>query len=633
MRLVARPAAGVPFPARAGAAISARPRVAVLVAAVLPTLWTLWNPLVLDDGWTSIDNPLVWSLRNLGRIFTEPYGYAGEASVRGPYRPLTTLSFALNYAVHGRWLPGYHLVNVALHAAASVLCWALALRLGRAADPARAPRIALLAGLVFALHPAHVESVATIFGRTDVLSTTFSLGALVLALDASGRAGPRAAARLLLAAAVLTCGVLSKEVAIVVPALFLVAAVLLPAAAGLPARPGLRTPAGRRALLRAALFAAALGLAFVPYRLGHGPGLAVAPVARWFPVGTPALHVALTMSRVLGEYLRILVFPSFLGGDFAYAARIPTLTAPTLAFAVATATWLLCLAAALLLWRREPLVSLGLLWIPIALSPVLNVVVPVGVLIAERLLYLPSVGFCLAAGAVLARVGRTRPGGALGPPASRDLRRRALAALPALLLALLFARTELRVRDWTTDVAFWRSELEKAPHEVVVNNNLAVAYTAHAQPAQALPLLEGTLAEHPLYWRAWVNLGIARGLTGDPAGGARAFAEAARLAPHSADPPRFLARLLEAERDVPGAIAALQQARRNAPEQAPLARELGALLLRAGRPADARGELEDAVRLDPADGAARALLGRAEAAARAAGSSAAGTQPPAPEGR
>jgi Flp pilus assembly protein TadD len=618
MMLVARPSAGPSFLSRAGALVALRPRLAISLAAVVPFLWTLVNPLVLDDGWTSVDNPLVWSLRNTRRIFTELYGYAGEASVRGPYRPLTTLSFALDYAVHGRWLPGFHLVNVALHAGASVLCWALALRLSRAADPDRAPRIALVTGLLFAVHPAHVESIATIFGRTDLLSVVFALGALLLALDASGRTGLGAVARLVLATTVLACGVLSKEVAVVVPALFFLAAVLLPQAAGLPARPGLSSAAGRRALLRAAAFAAALALAFVPYRLGHGPGLAVAPVARWFPMGTPPLHVALTMSRVLGEYLRILLFPSFLGGDFAYAARIPTLTGPSLALLLASIAWVAALAAAALLWRREPLVSLGLLWIPIALSPVLNVVIPVGVLIAERLLYLPSVGFCLAAGAGLARLGPLsddtagvlRAAHPLAPERARHL----LAAIPAVVLLVLCARTELRVRDWTSDVAFWESELAKAPHEVVVNNNLAVAYTSHGQPARAIPLLESTLAEHPSYWRAWVNLGIAQHLTGDPLGARRAFEEAARLAPQSADPPRFLARLLETERDLPGAVAALLRARRNAPEQAALARELGALLLRGGRTAEAREQLADAVRLDPADAQARALLSRAQPA-------------------
>ncbi|HEU4385779.1 MAG TPA: hypothetical protein VFR85_20000, partial [Anaeromyxobacteraceae bacterium] len=267
---------------RALAAAEAHPRLVVGLAAVLPFLGTLWNPPILDDGWAALDNPLVWSLRNTGRIFRELYGFAGDPSVRGPYRPVTTLSYALNYAVHGRWTPGFHAVNVALHALSSVLLWALARRLAREALPGRADGAALLAGLLFALHPAHVEAVATIFGRTEPLSAAFTLGALLLAL------GWREAAwRLPAAVGLLTGGVLSKEVAVVAPAIFLLLALAAPGAAGLATPPGLGGPTARRSLLAAAGVAAALSLAAVPYFVVRGLDVSVAPVARWFPVGTP----------------------------------------------------------------------------------------------------------------------------------------------------------------------------------------------------------------------------------------------------------------------------------------------------------------------------------------------------------
>ncbi|MCM2334477.1 MAG: hypothetical protein NDI82_11100, partial [Anaeromyxobacteraceae bacterium] len=172
-----------PWPLRALDALAARPRLVVALAAALPFLVTLGNPPILDDGWAALDNPLTYSLGNVGRIFRELYGFAGEPSVRGPYRPITTLTYALNYAVHGRWPPGYHAVNVALHVGASLLVLALARRLALAALPGQAARVALLAGLLFAVHPAHVEAVATVFGRTEPLSTCFALGALLLALS------------------------------------------------------------------------------------------------------------------------------------------------------------------------------------------------------------------------------------------------------------------------------------------------------------------------------------------------------------------------------------------------------------------------------------------------------------------
>ncbi|HET6439115.1 MAG TPA: tetratricopeptide repeat protein [Anaeromyxobacter sp.] len=596
-RLLSRPSRAIAFLRGHGRLTVAA---AVAAAAVLPYLGSLEDPPILDDGWTALENPLVWSLGHVGRIFRELYGYAGDPSVRGPYRPLTTLSYALNYALHGPWMPGFHAVNLALHALASVLVASLAGRLFGAARPAQRGPVALLAGLLFAVHPAHVEAVVTIYGRTEPLSAVFACGALLLALSAARRPLRLAAATLLL-----TCAILSKEMAVMVPALFLVVAFALPAAAGLEARPGLSPLPARRALGRALSVAAVLWLAFIPYLVGHGPALAVAPVARWFPVATPKAHLFFTMSRVLGEYLRILVFPSFLGGDFAYAARIPTLTAPTFGFAVATVAWGLTLAAGLALLRPAPLVGIGLTWTFVAILPVLQIV-PVGVLLAERLLYLPSVGFCLALAATVAAL--PSPRRIRGTSRPTRVARLVLWALPATLVALLAARTVVRTRDWRSTVSFWESELEKAPNEVVVNNNLAVAYTSRGEPEKAIARLEVATKNRPSYWRAWVNLGIARGDLGERAAARRAFAEAIRLAPTASDPHRFLARMLEETGDLSGAAAALLQARRNAPEQEALARELGAVLLKAGRREEARAALLDAVRLDPRDGEARRLL-------------------------
>ncbi len=601
-----------PLLRRAAGAVEARPRRAIAIAAAVPYALTLGNPPVLDDGWAALDNPLVWSLRNVGRMFTELYGFAGSASVRGPYRPVTTLSYALDYAVHGRWTPGYHVGNVALHVVASLLLFALARRLAAAALPGRGDRAALVAGLLFAVHPAHVEAVATIFGRTEPLAACFTLGALLLALRWRD-----AAWRLPAAVLALACGVLSKEVAMVAPAIFLVLAWAAPGAAGLGALPGLRDPARRRALLSAAGGAAALAVAAIPYFAVKGLDVAVAPVARWFPVGTPGSHVALTMSRVLGEYLRILVFPSFLGGDFAYAARIPTLSAPTAGFWLATIGWVVALAAGLWLWasRRAPLEGAGILWTIGALTPVLQIV-PVGVLLAERLLYLPSAGACLAAGVAIARLLPATSGATAAstsasprtPSPSPTPRAAAVAAVAASLVAVLAVRTVVRTLDWRTSVGFWESELAKAPDDVVVNNNLAVAYTSRAQYAKAVERLVVALRVHPSYWRAWVNLGIARRSLGDAAGARAAFQRAVELAPGETAPLLHLALFLDAEGDRAAAAGLLARARRMQPLDAQLARTEGEVLLRAGRTDEARAALGDAVRLDPKDAESRRLL-------------------------
>jgi hypothetical protein len=194
---------------------------------------TLPNLPVLDDGWAVVANPLVRSF-DLAGIFREQTGFAGGETLAGPYRPVATLTNALSYA----------------------------------------------------LHAVHVEAVATLVARADLLAAAGGLGALLLALGWRERWWR------------------------------------LPAAAGLPAGPGLSRPEERRSLAILAGVTVTLGLALVPYVLMR-PGAAVAPgVASWF-FGRPPAVVALTMTRALAEYPRLLAWPLDLMTDFGYAARIP----------------------------------------------------------------------------------------------------------------------------------------------------------------------------------------------------------------------------------------------------------------------------------------------------------------------
>lgn len=592
------------------AAAASRPRLLVAAVAAGAYANTLPNQPVFDDGWAIFDNPLVKSLANVPRMFREEYNFGGNASNAGVWRPVTTLTYALNWAAGGRDVVGYHLVNLALHALACVLVLELARRAVAAVAPERAPAAALAAALLFALHPVHVEAVAGLVGRAELLSAVFSLSALLLALGAGRRRW-----RLPAAAAALAAGVLSKESAAVTPVLYALCAWAVPAAAGLPARPGLAAGAPRRALRSAGARALVLlAAAALPFAL-RPRGVGVPLVAAWF-AGQPREVVAGTMSRVFAEYLRLLVLPWPLGVDFWYSARIPMLhllSAPSIAGA---AVWGGALALGVALLRRgRPIRGMGILWIFVPLLPVSNVLVPTGVLVAERLLYLPSVGFCLAAGDLFA----------LGVAAAGRRRRPWAAAVPAaLVLALAGGKTASRNLEWRDGLSLWEAEVAKTPGDPVMNNNLAVEYNRRGRYAEARERLRVALDANPWYWRAWVNLGIAEQRTGEPDAALAAYRRARLLAPDDAGPRRFAGLLLSERGDLAGAAGELEAAARLAPEDGAVRRELGTVLLRAGRLDEAREELARAVRLDPRDAEARARLAEAEAAARAAPATQAG---------
>ncbi len=563
--------------------------VLVALAAILPFAQTLPHPPVLDDGWAVVENPLVQGgLRNAARILTAPYNYGGPGTTGGLFRPVTTLTFAANYAVHGRAPGGYHLVNLLLHLAASLLVLSLARRLAEAAMPDRAPWVALVAGLLFAVHPAHVEAIAPFVGRKELLSTTFALGSLLVAF--SGRGAARSLGRLAGAVGLLALGILSNEGVAVTPLLYGIVAFALPGAAGLGGRPGLRDSASRSALLRLAGIGGALALSIVPYLLLRGMPRGVPLEAQWL-AGVPRSTVTYTTSRILAEYLRILSFPSFLGTDFAYAARVPLVAAPGATFLLSTAIWLPLLVGAAILLRRFPLPAAGVLWSFAALLPVLHLF-PIGVLMAERLTYLSSAGFCIAAGALVGSVRRSP----------------VVVGAVFAVVAVLGIRSAVRAADWQSDLALWESELPKAPDDVVVNNNLAVAYSFRGEYAKAVPVLRHAIQVAPGYWRARVNLGIAEQGLGHRDEARQAFLGAMRMAPTVSSPLYFYSRLQAEEGDLAGAVVTLQAARRLAPEEARLATAQGQHLAKLGRVAEARAAFQAALAIDPADSEAQRAL-------------------------
>jgi hypothetical protein len=124
---------------------------------------------VYDDIWVVLNNTLLHSPSRWPQILATPW------QPHGLYRPLTSLTFAFDWALGGGAPGRFHLVNLLLHAAASALVYALASRW--------LPRPgALAAGLLFALHPVHVEAVANVVGRAELLATLCTLAAALLYL-------------------------------------------------------------------------------------------------------------------------------------------------------------------------------------------------------------------------------------------------------------------------------------------------------------------------------------------------------------------------------------------------------------------------------------------------------------------
>ncbi len=468
--------------------------VGVVLLAVAVYANSAVNGFTLDDTSLAIGNPFLHELRTIPQLFTVDYWYPETKS--GLYRPVVTTSFALNFAAGGEDPRGYHLVNIALHAANSALVLLLFRR-------ATADRLAIAAGAaLFAAHAVHSEAVANVSGRAELLCAFFFLASLLLYLE-SWRASARWTVALY-AASVLAylLALLSKETA-----LTLVGVVVLHDFVYV------REPEPRL-LRRAALVLRCGALRYAGYLLSTVAYLALRYL--WLDLGDPRAGTThldnpllfveapwrqLSALEVALRYLWLLLFPARLSYDYSFD-QIPLVTSPDDPRILLVAA-VLALGAGLAVasYRRAVdlffALGLGL----VTFSVISNLVIGIGTIMAERLLYLPSLGFCLAA-PLAARwlLRRSRP----GPWGDRIF-----VAIFAVAVALHGERALVRNRDWVSDERLLLGDLEVSPRSAKVRANAGSVLLSAGRFEEAVERYEASLAIKPDYAKAAAQLGHA----------------------------------------------------------------------------------------------------------------------------
>lgn len=458
----------------------------------LAAILVYWNSLaggfVWDDRFLIVDNPRVQSFDRLAELVTHDYVFVAETDLSyGYFRPLSSLSLAVDYAVWGPDPFGFHLTNVLLHAASSLLVCLLALGLG-ASRP-----VAWVAGLLFAVHPIHTESVAWIAGRTDVLSFLLAGASLGLFL-VRARAASGVGRRLALAGSLLclALALLAKEMAAVVPLWI----------GGIELWRSREAGCGRR-------FARALRVAAPWFGV-----IALYAVVRFVALGVPPPEAPVEHSLVRAvlsappTVLRYLAWMAFPGKLSAYVQN-PYVTglADRRLFGSLLALGLLAVFVARLARVRQEVGILATMLL-VSFAPILNFVriagpPDMGALMAERFAYLPSFLFLLLV-AYLAEIALAR--------VRRFARRRNLAAAALLVVTPLLAwRTIERNRDWRDEVTFFERETAYTPGAPLLWTNLAQAEMRAGRSAEAEHAIRQ--AEHLSPQAPWVLAVRAQWLT------------------------------------------------------------------------------------------------------------------------
>lgn len=505
-----------------------------LLAATLLAYQPAWHGGRLwdDNGHLTVAALQSWS--GLSRIWF-------HVGATQQYYPVAHSAFWVMHALWGDATPGYHLVNIVLHAITATLIFVL---LRRLAVPG-----AVLAAVLFALHPVHVESVAWMTELKNTLSGAFALAAALayLSFDAD-----RTRRRFVTATLLFLLALLSKTVTAVLPAALLVVVWW------------------RRGRIRRRADAAPLGLWLA---LGAASGVLTAWVERTFIGAEGAdFHAtlgerALVAGHAIVFYLGKLVWPAPLMFNYprwTVSTHDPlAYVYPLLVVAGFTALWS---------WRRRdraPL-AVGLLFAGI-LSPALGFVSAYPFLysfVADHFQYLASIPILAAIAALL-----TRLSSHWGIPA-----RSSSAALILVCGAPLGWLTWQQSHQYADAETLYRATLARNPDCWLCYNNLGVieAAPADADLARAERDFRESLRLHPSAARTHNNLGLALLRLRRFAEARDEFAEAARL---DADNPE-------------------------------VHRNLGAALLGRNQPAAAAAELREALRLSPDYGEAHGDLAR-----------------------
>jgi protein O-mannosyl-transferase len=581
----------------------------VALAALLPYLNALHCGFAFDDGGLILENPTVAHAAPWWRPLTTAFW--PDRFHAGLYRPVTALTLRLQRgATHDDPAP-FHAVNLLLHAAVSLLAYALLRRLFGARRGA-----ALAAAVLLAAHPLHAEAVTYVVGRAELLAALCGLAGYLVWLGGRGAAAPAATGVLFALAAG------SKESALAWGLM------LVLHRAGLFADGrGYRTlGAGRRdAMARDAGALAGFAAYLVARRLALGSlfGLGAVSAIDNPLYGAPIGPRILTALEVAARGLGLLLWPARLSADYSFDA-IPLRTNPIglaglLALAIAAG-----LAAAWWARRRAPLFTWAAAFWFVLLLPVSNLIVPIGTIMAERLLYLPSLGaialLALAGGALVARAPRWAPW------------------LAAALVLALAGRTWARNRDWVDDRALFRAAVATEPRSVKARANLGAVlakseraddlveagrqYRAALAIAPAyLPALDGlgyvltlqrsydaaraTLHEaterYPTNPEPWVRLGNLELETGDGAAALTAFEGALAAAPALLDAWIGKASALFLLARFGESADAWLEALHRGGDRPDLRRYVGVACLRAGRLDEAERQLRAALAARPSD--------------------------------
>ncbi len=475
--------------------------IALVLAVYVQAAWFGFTNY--DDGLYVYDNP-----RIVGPFSLDTLRWAFTSVDTNNWYPLTLLSHKLDYSLFGLRAGAHHLVNVALHILNTLLVFEIFRRAMRGKEGSWLGASAAMAAL-FAIHPLHVESVAWVAERKDVLSTFFGLLAILAYVGYARRPG---VGRLSLVAVFFACSLMAKSMLVFLPCLLLLLDYW--PLERLASEDNRRVWPWRVAE-KIPLFALTFGAAWMAMRLKTPQQYSLLE------------RIGFTLVAY-ASYVKQTLWPFGLAAYYPYPKDPLPLWQPLAAAAVLA----LVSAFAVAQWRKRPYVLVGWLWFAGVLFPASGIVQKGNVIMADRYTYVPLIGLFIIA-----------VYGVRDVAMKRGIPRYAVAVVCGVLLAALSVASFVQVGYWhdtktlmrhtirvTRDNNFahynlgtayldegkyedadteFRAAMEADPSNVETLSNLGVALSAMGRYGEAIPFYHAALALSPDRLNTQLNLGVA----------------------------------------------------------------------------------------------------------------------------
>ncbi|MFQ5900053.1 MAG: tetratricopeptide repeat protein [Thermodesulfobacteriota bacterium] len=467
-----------------------------IIIIILLSLITYWNTLdsgfIWDDDFAIETNKAIRSLdpTSIKTFFTssDPYNFAKGQN----YRPVSLISFAVIYKLFGLNPFGYHLSNVVLHTINGVMIFLFASLLFN--DRRRRSMVhsswftvhdspAFIAAILFAAHPIHTEAVAWIKELDDLLALFFMLIAFCLYIKSTLNS-QLLTRNYLFSLFFYILAILSKEMVVTLPILLLLYDFTLG-----------NTVHGSRFTVRHFIRYIPFCLITLVYlimrtlalgQVGEDEYLIVSGVVL---KGIPKFF---TMAKGIAYYIKLLVLPINLSADY---LTFPVSLSMDWQVLLSISILLAMLAAAVISYRYSRIVTFSILWFFITILPVSNII-PLRIAIAERFLYLPSIGFCLLLAVGLTRVWKVRP-----------LFGKVAAAVFVVITLFYSFGTIDRNRVWKDEYSFWSDLVERFPDNARAHHNLGAAYLGKGLLNESLKAYQEAIRLAPDYQEAHYHAG------------------------------------------------------------------------------------------------------------------------------